>query len=663
MAVQSTSKPNNAVSHEICSLPLFCAVRSQRKEMERCCKLRMCTKSGGHVRFFKSFNMANSEQASYSAEVHFAQRLAANEKKVRDRAVKNLRKWVSVRSQSDENAFSETDLLKIWKGLFYCMWMSDKPVIQEELAETIANLIHSFQTTSSALNFVETFFQTMAREWLGIDRLRLDKFYMLVRRCLSHSFEMVKRRDWDSEVIDELMNVMKNGVLNPHLDNIPDGLRFHVTDIFLGELTKVGGQNLSPEETCKFVEPFCELAAKTKKSVVLQNVVNEIFKNGIIFTSDVGLEDDEEMEAAEPDEEKTHEDGDLKEGETQEENAKDENVTKKMKLIFDYQAISECLYACASDPKVLSKTRAKLYVVVKKLKDLAEGIFPIESIDNKVLEVLDEEEKQQQAKMKLQKRKKRIKWRQNKKNKKRKIAEENQSVQDSVLQEFSPKSKNTKSSDSTEVNSVENINNTNTSYQGIEDKMEDISNKTSEKKTAKRKKKERDATDTDMEKRKSGKFQSLESVTISSSSDSVNTEKGSTKTMSNETRESDKIATPINEKVKESTSDGKAVDVEPFMRFKKVREPVSFIRKAYSKMGKKATEKMECDNSTKSKKKVEFALSMTTSQDPKDYKEQVKKSPLVPFDEKKKPSHSALKSPEQPVVLRRSTRKRKHLGQ
>ena len=29
--------------------------------------------------------------------------------------------------------FSEVDLLKIWKGLFYCMWMSDKPLIQVHL--------------------------------------------------------------------------------------------------------------------------------------------------------------------------------------------------------------------------------------------------------------------------------------------------------------------------------------------------------------------------------------------------------------------------------------------------------------------------------------------------------------------------------------------------
>lgn len=26
--------------------------------------------------------------------------------------------------------FSQEELLKIWKGLFYCMWMQDKPLLQ-----------------------------------------------------------------------------------------------------------------------------------------------------------------------------------------------------------------------------------------------------------------------------------------------------------------------------------------------------------------------------------------------------------------------------------------------------------------------------------------------------------------------------------------------------
>lgn len=38
------------------------------------------------------------------------------------------------------------DLLKLWKGLFYCMWMSDKPLVQEELARKLAGLVACFQT-------------------------------------------------------------------------------------------------------------------------------------------------------------------------------------------------------------------------------------------------------------------------------------------------------------------------------------------------------------------------------------------------------------------------------------------------------------------------------------------------------------------------------------
>lgn len=43
--------------------------------------------------------MANQDARKIATvEVHFAQRLAANEKKIRDRAIKKLRKWLEVRS-------------------------------------------------------------------------------------------------------------------------------------------------------------------------------------------------------------------------------------------------------------------------------------------------------------------------------------------------------------------------------------------------------------------------------------------------------------------------------------------------------------------------------------------------------------------------------------
>lgn len=132
-------------------------------------------------------------------EIYFARKLASNEKKIRDRSLKKLRRWIEARSSVPDgkkcafhlanqflifftpySAFSEEELFKLWKGLFYCMWMSDKPLIQEDLAETISSLVFSVTDRSLALKFVTVALKTMARDWSGIDTWRMDKFLMVL---------------------------------------------------------------------------------------------------------------------------------------------------------------------------------------------------------------------------------------------------------------------------------------------------------------------------------------------------------------------------------------------------------------------------------------------------------------------------------------------------
>ena len=69
--------------------------------------------------------------------------------------------------------------MKLWKGLFYCMWMSDKPLIQEDLAETISELVHSIVDRKTGLKFITIALKTMANHWSGIDTWRMDKFLMV----------------------------------------------------------------------------------------------------------------------------------------------------------------------------------------------------------------------------------------------------------------------------------------------------------------------------------------------------------------------------------------------------------------------------------------------------------------------------------------------------
>jgi ribosomal RNA-processing protein 1 len=52
------------------------------------------------------------------------------------------------------------------------MWMSDKPEVQRELAESISKLIHTHGINENAYMFIKTFYITMSREMPGVDRLR-----------------------------------------------------------------------------------------------------------------------------------------------------------------------------------------------------------------------------------------------------------------------------------------------------------------------------------------------------------------------------------------------------------------------------------------------------------------------------------------------------------
>ena len=115
----------------------------------------------------------------------------------RDRAVKKLKKWFGARS----SGFPQEELMRIWKGLFYCYWMSDKPLVQEELAENISSMVASFQTTQDGLGFVQAFAKTFQRECFGVDRWRMDKTMMFVRRFLRTVTRMVMRM--------EMVKVMK----------------------------------------------------------------------------------------------------------------------------------------------------------------------------------------------------------------------------------------------------------------------------------------------------------------------------------------------------------------------------------------------------------------------------------------------------------------------
>ena len=64
----------------------------------------------------------------------FAIGLADNEKSNREKTIRKIRSYIQARSVSTTQAqFIEEDMIKIWKGLHYNMWMCDKQIVQVNL--------------------------------------------------------------------------------------------------------------------------------------------------------------------------------------------------------------------------------------------------------------------------------------------------------------------------------------------------------------------------------------------------------------------------------------------------------------------------------------------------------------------------------------------------
>ncbi|EEH55713.1 uncharacterized protein MICPUCDRAFT_18763, partial [Micromonas pusilla CCMP1545] len=171
----------------------------------------------------------------------FARQLASGDKEVRDATFAALAKWLNARKD-----VPMLDMKKIWKGLFYAMWHADGWDVQEELAERMGEAVHEMKH-KVALCYLGVFYITARREWIGIDRHRMDKYLRLVRRMTSHALRYCANRDWAEGATSDVSQMFTRAAMAPaSAPNAPSergvvdvGLRLHLAEVFVPELRKV----------------------------------------------------------------------------------------------------------------------------------------------------------------------------------------------------------------------------------------------------------------------------------------------------------------------------------------------------------------------------------------------------------------------------------------
>lgn len=212
------------------------------------------------------------------------------DRKTRTAALTSLRTFLSAKHIS--TSLTTLDILKLWKGLFYAMWMCDRPLPQQQLCNDLSELVWALPDDCAVVApWLRGFWATMAREWTtGIDVLRMEKFLLLVRRVLGASLAWMQARQqpaaaskktkrttragkkrgadgedksaaeekkdvrrWDRERVGAVLTLLadwpfradeesrheeEEDALMPKL--VPTGLKLHVLDIWVDEAEKAG---------------------------------------------------------------------------------------------------------------------------------------------------------------------------------------------------------------------------------------------------------------------------------------------------------------------------------------------------------------------------------------------------------------------------------------
>merc|ERR1719341_2495094 len=366
-------------------------------------------------------------------EILFAQRLADNDKKVRDRSLKKLRKYFAVKS-SNGPGFTEDDMIKIWKGLFYCMYMSDKPLVQEDLSENISGLISEFGNNADRRCFFKAAMATFAREWNGLDVFRCDKFMMLVRKVLRYTFTHLLEQEWALEEVTAIAAILENIVLCPddNLNRQPMGLKLHVCDIILEELAKIGGEALDNDVIVALLQPFLKVLAISTLETLTKKISNDIIRY-LMKQSDLGIEAEEGEEEMEIEEDQQDENKELLAESLKDDNENQEDIGTLLPngltiastgpldpraggvdvclplLKPKWEALADALQALGSIEGVKQKNRDNLYKLVGELRDLAAGVYPFDvPEDNEDSDIEVPQEEMEQALDRLQKREERL---------------------------------------------------------------------------------------------------------------------------------------------------------------------------------------------------------------------------------------------------------------
>uniref|UniRef100_A0A8B9HLD0 Uncharacterized protein n=1 Tax=Astyanax mexicanus TaxID=7994 RepID=A0A8B9HLD0_ASTMX len=299
-------------------------------------------------------------------EVAVAQRLASNERPVRTRALKTLKKYINLRSQTGIHTHTLTLSPVLSQCALLLQYSLSSPITMRFIITVL-----SLQSYLSALYYYSTSLQSYLSA-LYYYSTSLQSYYSVL--YYYSTFALV------------LFLAVFTAELLQSAVRVPDGLMLHILELYMTELARVGSAELKAEQNLTFIQPFCKTISETKDRSVLSSVCKHIFSTILDHASyaveelmkelsdggeDSGAAEEESVSGVENDDEDSYYELMDLDNEDLEEDDSDDDVGPVLQ--FDYGALADCLFELGSRPLTPNFNRNKIYKLVKTFRDLSEG--------------------------------------------------------------------------------------------------------------------------------------------------------------------------------------------------------------------------------------------------------------------------------------------------
>ncbi|KAH6610024.1 nucleolar nop52 variant [Trichoderma cornu-damae] len=179
--------------------------------------------------------MAAAVSAQEAQQMPFIRNLASSDRKLRVESLASLQAFLSSR-----RSITPLDARKLWTGLYYALWMTDRPRPQQALAADLANLLSDLQP-ACVEPWLAAFWSVLGAQWPHIEALRLDKFLLLARRAFAAHVRLAGEQGYRGPLAEQVLAVFARWCFDADDEQaVALGLRLHVLDVWVDELEREG---------------------------------------------------------------------------------------------------------------------------------------------------------------------------------------------------------------------------------------------------------------------------------------------------------------------------------------------------------------------------------------------------------------------------------------